>query len=418
MQRMVIEGGYPLRGQVAVSGAKNAALPLMVAALLTDGPCELANVPALGDIRTIGGLLQQLGVRVEDLGGGKVRVNAARLSGYEAPYELVKTMRASVLVLGPLVARCGQARVSLPGGCAIGARPIDQHLAGLQALGAEIKLEHGYIHAWARRLRGADIRLRLPTVTGTENLMMAAALAAGRTRITPAAREPEVVCLAEVLNRMGARIRGAGSETIEIEGVAHLSPFQHTVIPDRIEAGTFAVAAAITAGEVTITHCRPDHLGAVIRKLRQAGVEVEAGPTTLAVRCKGPLRPVRVTTAPYPGFPTDMQAQLTVLMTQAEGISVIRETIFENRLMHVAELRRMGAHIAVRGQVATVYGGTPLSGAEVMATDLRASACLILAGLAAQGRTVVSRVYHLDRGYEAIEEKLALLGARIWRERA
>ena len=416
MQQIVIRGGRPLHGRVEVSGAKNATLPLMAAALLTDGPCDLTNVPALADIRTISTLLQGLGVQIQALGDGKLRLNAATLSSWEAPYELVKTMRASILVLGPLIARCGQARVSLPGGCAIGPRPVDQHLEGMQALGAEITLEQGYIHARAQRLRGADIQLRLPTVTGTENLMMAAALAEGRTRIRHAAREPEIVCLAEVLNGMGARIRGAGTAMIDIEGVPRLQPFQHAVIPDRIEAGTFAVAAAMMEGSVEIANCMPAHLHALLGTLRRAGVHVQEGERTLQVERQGPLRPVRVTTAPYPSFPTDMQAQMMALMALAQGTSRIRETVFENRLMHVAELRRMGAHIEVQGHTARVYGQPALSGAEVMATDLRASACLVLAGLAAQGETVISRVYHLDRGYERIEEKLAALGAQIWRE--
>jgi UDP-N-acetylglucosamine 1-carboxyvinyltransferase len=416
VQQIVIRGGEPLRGRVEISGAKNAALPLMAAALLADGPCDLANVPALGDIQSIRTLLQGLGVHVQDLGSGKIRLNAASLANWEAPYDLVKTMRASILVLGPLIARCGHARVSLPGGCAIGPRPVDLHLEGIQALGAEIDLQHGYIDARARRLRGADITLRLSTVTGTENLMMAAVLAEGRTRIRPAAREPEVVCLAEVLNSMGARISGAGTQTIEIEGVPSLRPFQHTVIPDRIEAGTFAIAAAITGGQVEVANCLPVHLGAVIKKLRHAGVQVEQDDRSLYVERRGSLHPLHITTMPYPGFPTDMQAQMMALMTLAQGTSTIRETVFENRLMHVAELARMGGQIEVCGRVARVHGQAYLSGAQVMATDLRASACLILAGLAARGETVISRVYHLDRGYERIEEKLAALGARIWRE--
>jgi UDP-N-acetylglucosamine 1-carboxyvinyltransferase len=416
VQQIVIQGGTPLHGRVEISGAKNAALPLMVAALLTDGPCDLANVPALKDIQTISTLLQGLGVQVQELGSGKVRLHAASLMSCEAPYELVKTMRASILVLGPLIARWGQARVSLPGGCAIGARPVDQHLEGIRALGAEIDLQHGYIDARAQRLHGADIKLRLSTVTGTENLMMAATLAEGRTRIRPAACEPEVVSLAEVLNSMGARISGAGTRTIEIEGVPYLHPFQHTVMPDRIEAGTFAVAAAITGGQVEVADCMPEHLGAVIKKLRQAGVHIEADDRTLYVERHGPLSPLAITTMPYPGFPTDMQAQMMALMTLAQGTSTIRETVFENRLMHVAELARMGVEIEVCGRVARLHGRAHLSGAQVMATDLRASACLILAGLAAQGKTVISRVYHLDRGYERIEKKLAALGAHIWRE--
>jgi UDP-N-acetylglucosamine 1-carboxyvinyltransferase len=388
----------------------------MTAALLTDGPCELVNVPALLDIRTISTLLQGLGVQIDTLGAGKLRLHAAALSSCEASYELVKTMRASVLVLGPLVARYGEARVSLPGGCAIGARPIDQHLAGLQALGADITLEHGYVSARAKRLRGADIHLRLPTVTGTENLMMAAALAQGHTRIAPAACEPEIVCLAEVLNQMGAQVRGAGTDTIDIDGVESLQSFTYTVIPDRIEAGTFAVAAAITGGDLEIAQCVPGHLQAVVQVLRQAGAQVDFDAHTLYVSRRGPLYPVDVTTAPYPGFATDMQAQIMALLTLAQGTSTIQETVFENRMMHVAELGRMGAQVDIQGHTAQVHGPTPLSGAPVMATDLRASACLILAGLAAQGKTVVSRIYHLDRGYERIEEKLAALGAQIWRE--
>jgi UDP-N-acetylglucosamine 1-carboxyvinyltransferase len=416
VQQIVIQGGEPLRGHVDISGAKNAALPLLAATLLTDGACDLSNVPALGDIKTISLLLQGLGVRLQTLGDGKVRVNAASLSGLEAPYELVKTMRASILVLGPLVARCGEARVSLPGGCAIGARPVDQHLAGIRALGAEIKLEHGYIHARASRLQGADIQLRMPTVTGTENLMMAAALASGRSRIYPAAREPEVVCLANVLNRMGAHVRGAGTEIIEIEGVSRLEPFEYTVIPDRIEAGTFAVAAAITGGCIEMLNCMPDHLRAVLYTLRQAGVKIDAGERTIRVERQGPLHPIQLTTAPYPGFPTDMQAQVMALMTVAQGTSRICETVFENRLMHVAELLRMGARIEIVGNAVRVHGQPFLSGAQVMATDLRASACLVLAGLAAQGETTISRIYHLDRGYDRIEAKLALLGAQIGRK--
>ncbi len=416
MQQIVMQGGTALHGRVEVSGAKNAALPLMAAALLTESPCDITNMPDLGDIRTFSMLLRQFGAHVEALGSGKMRIQARSFASVEAPYDLVKTMRASVLVLGPLVARCGQARVSLPGGCAIGARPIDQHLEGIRALGADITLDHGYVYARAQRLRGADIHLRMPTVTGTENLMMAAALAAGRSRIHPAAREPEVVCLAEVLTCMGARVTGAGTDTIEIEGVSCLQPFQCTVIPDRIEAGTFAIAAAITGGKVEVAHCRPGHLEAVIQQLRAVGVRVEADDSTLYVERRGLLRPVNITTTPYPGFPTDMQAQMMALMTLARGTSIIRETVFENRFMHVAELRRMGAQIDVRGNTARVHGQDALTGAQLMATDLRASAGLILAGLAAQGETVVSRMYHLDRGYEHIEKKLVALGAKIWRQ--
>ena len=416
MQQIVIHGGRALRGRVEVSGAKNAALPLMAATLLSDGWCDLANVPALDDVRTMSALLQGLGVRLQTLGGGKMRLCAASLTSWEAPDELVKPLRASILVLGPLIARCGRARVPLPGGDAIGARPVDQHLEGLRALGADIELAHDYIQARVSRLRGADIALRMPTVTGTENLLMAAVLAVGRTRIHPAAQEPEVVCLAEALNCMGARIRGAGTDTIEIEGVASLQPFQCTVIPDRIEAGTFAVAAAITGGQVEVANCVPEHLQILLHQLRRAGGQIEVGERTLSVEWHGPVQAVRLTTAPYPGFPTDMQAQMMALMTLAQGTSTLQETVFENRFMHVAELNRMGARITVQGHTACVAGQPFLSGAPVRATDLRASACLILAGLAARGETVVSHVYHLDRGYERIEEKLATLGAQIWRE--
>jgi UDP-N-acetylglucosamine 1-carboxyvinyltransferase len=418
VQRIVICGGEALNGRVEISGAKNAALPIMAATLLTDGACDITNVPDLGDIRTFSLLLQRLGMEVHAYSPGKMRLQARALSSIEVPYDLAKTMRASVLVLGPLVARWGQARVSLPGGCVIGPRPIDQHLEGMRALGAEVELEHGYVCARAKRLRGADIRLRMPTVTGTENLMMAAALADGLTRIHPAAREPEIACLAEVLQQMGAHISGAGTDTIELEGVASLQPFHHTVIPDRIEAGTFAVAAAITGGRVEVANCRPEHLTAVMDQLCQAGVQVEvdAAAHTIRVTRLEDLKPLGFATSPYPGVPTDMQAQLMALMALARGTSTIREEVFENRLMHVAELRRMGAQIDVCGNTARIHGQHGLSGAEVMATDLRASACLVLAGLAARGQTAISRVYHLDRGYEHIEAKLAGLGAQIWRE--
>jgi UDP-N-acetylglucosamine 1-carboxyvinyltransferase len=388
----------------------------MAASLLTDGPCDITNVPDLVDIRTFSTLLQRLGVSVMGREAGKLCLQAQTLTSCEAPYDLVKTMRASVLVLGPLVARYGQARVSLPGGCAIGMRPIDQHLMGMRALGADIELENGYVHARARRLRGADIRFKVPTVTGTENLMMAAALADGRSRLYPAAREPEIVALAEVLNQMGGDVRGAGTDTIEIEGVAALQAFQYAIIPDRIEAGTFAVAAAITGGQVEVAGCHPEHLTAVVQLLRQAGAQVEAADRSLHIARQQPLQALNFATAPYPGVPTDMQAQMMALMALARGTSSIHETVFENRLMHVAELRHMGARINVSRNVATVEGQPGLRGAHVMATDLRASACLVVAGLAAQGRTVISRVYHLDRGYEQIEAKLAALGAQIWRQ--
>jgi UDP-N-acetylglucosamine 1-carboxyvinyltransferase len=414
MDKIVIQGGVPLRGEVSISGAKNAALPIMAATLLAPGLHRIFNVPRLRDISTLVDLLQRLGVKVQ-LQGHELSVDAGDLTDHTAPYELVKTMRASVLVLGPLLARRGRAVVSLPGGCAIGPRPIDQHLKGLQALGATITLKHGYIYARAKRLRGTTFCFDIPTVTGTENLLMAAALAQGRTILQNAACEPEVVELARVLNQMGARIEGAGTDQIVVDGVNELSPMNHRIGPDRIEAGTFMVAAAITRGEVFIRPCPYWQLEALIRKLREAGVEVSSdGECTRVV---GPQRPqaVDVTTQPYPGFPTDMQAQLMALLCLARGTSVITETIFENRFMHVAELRRMGAQIHLQGPSAIVKGVPALTGAPVMATDLRASASLVLAGLAAEGRTEISRIYHLDRGYERIEEKLSSLGAQIKR---
>lgn len=414
MDKLVIRGGRPLRGEVWVSGAKNAALPLMAASLLTDGELHLENIPSLGDVRTIATLLQHLGVKVE--GGAPVlTLRAGALRTFEAPYDLVRTMRASVLVLGPLVARFGRARVSLPGGCAIGPRPINLHLAGLEKLGAEITLNEGYVEAKAPRLKGARIYFDVQTVTGTENLMMAAALAKGVTILENAACEPEVADLAGLLDKMGAEVEGAGTPTVVIRGAEALHGASHRIIPDRIEAGTFAVAAAITGGEVLIQDCRPQHLEAVIAKLQEAGVEVEAAEETL--RVQGPFRPraTSVRTHPYPGFATDMQAQFMALMSIAEGRSVITETVFENRFTHVNELLRMGADIKVVGSAAFVQGVPVLSGAPVMATDLRASASLVLAGLAAKGTTTVLRIYHLDRGYEALEKKLAALGADIER---
>jgi len=417
MDKIRIEGGARLRGEVRVSGAKNAALPILASALLTAGPSTYRNVPALADIRTMGKLLSLLGVTVEtmDRDGHVLRVGAGKLSTHHAPYELVKTMRASVLVLGPLVARHGQARVSLPGGCAIGARPIDQHLKGLEALGAKITLEHGDVVARAKRLIGASIMCDVPTVTGTENLMMAASLAKGRTIIENAAREPEVEELAVVLNKMGARIDGGGTGTIVIEGVDELHAIDHAILPDRIEAGTFMVAAAITRGDVLVRGCVPEHLDAVIQKLRSAGAEVVAEDDGLRVRGRAEIGPVDVTTQPHPGFPTDMQAQFMVLAARAKGQSVITETIFENRYMHVQELARMGADIHVDGRIAVIRGVKKMHGAKVMATDLRASASLVLAGLVADGITDVQRVYHLDRGYERLERKLAKLGAKTKR---
>lgn len=421
MDKIVIEGGVPLRGSVSVSGAKNAALPIVAAALLAEGDHVVRNVPDLADVRTLGRLLGHMGCPAErsaDHHVVSVRVPAAVKP--EAPYELVKTMRASVVVLGPLVARWGKARVSLPGGCAIGARPIDQHLKGLAALGAEIHLDHGYVEATAPRggLKGAVFTFDGQTVTGTENVMMAATLAQGRTVLRNCAREPEVADLAQALVRMGARIEGAGTDEIRIEGVRSLRPLDHTVIADRIEAGTFLVAGALPGGDVTVKGCVPDHLEALVEKLRAAGAEVLPVPGGLRVVGDGRPRPLDVRTMPHPGFPTDMQAQLMALLCLADGSSRITETVFENRFMHVQELQRLGAEIAVDGKLAVVKGVPALQGAPVMASDLRASAALVVAGLAAQGTTEVHRVYHLDRGYERIEEKLAPLGARIRRAKA
>lgn len=414
MEKMIIEGGYRLVGEIPVSGAKNAALPLFAASLLTDGWVTLHNVPALADVRTIARLLRQMGVKIEGE-SGTMRLNASGVHSYEAPYNLVKTMRASVLVLGPLAAKWKRARVSLPGGCAIGARPINLHLKGLEALGARVELKHGYVEAAADRLKGAEIYFDISTVTGTENIMMAAALAEGRTVLKNAAREPEVVELAKALIQMGAKIEGAGGPVMVIDGVRELQPVEYTVMPDRIEAGTFMVAAAITQGNVKLLNCNPSHMEAVTAKLNEAGVEIfpEGG----GVKVMGPvnIKPVDVKTLPYPGFPTDMQAQIMALMCLANGLSVITETVFENRFMHVSELRRMGADIRVEGSNAIVRGLANLTGAPVMATDLRASASLVLAGLAAEGITEVSRIYHLDRGYEKLDGKLNRLGAKIRR---
>ncbi len=415
MEKIRIVGGRPLEGTVRISGAKNASLPDLCAALLTDQPVTLKNVPEVRDIRTMGRVLAALGAEVEFRVGGQVDLKAATLTSVEAPYELVKTMRASVLVLGPLVAREGRARVSLPGGCAIGARPIDLHLAALEKMGATLAVEHGYVEARAKRLRGAEISFDTVTVTGTENVMMAASLAEGRTVLRNAACEPEVEDLAALLSAMGARIEGAGTPTVEVEGVERLGGASHRVIPDRIETGTYLAACAIAGGEIEVRHCQPAHLRAVIDKLRETGLRIEEGPDNLRVRAPRVLRPANVTTQPHPGFPTDMQAQYMALMTQAEGASTVTETIFENRFMHVAELARMGANVRENGRTAIVTGPTPLSGAQVMATDLRASACLVLAGLAATGETVVDRIYHLDRGYYRIDEKLRGLGADIER---
>ena len=416
MDKIVIEGGRRLEGTVSISGAKNAALPILAASLLTDGTCRFTNVPALRDITSIIQLLQSLGARVERQ-AEEVVVNAASLASSEAPYDLVRKMRASILVLGPLLARLQHARVSLPGGCAIGARPINLHLKGLALLGAEIDLQHGYVEARAKRLRGAEIYFDTVSVTGTENLLMAAALAEGVTVLRNAAREPEVVALAEVLNRMGAQIEGAGTAVIKIEGVDHLNSVEATIIPDRIEAGTFMVAAALTSGDVTLTGCEGEHLGAVCDKLIQAGAHIDQAFGRIRVQGVRPIESLDIRTQTYPGFPTDMQAQFMVLMSVAKGQSIIAETIFENRFIHVSELKRLGADIVVSGDTAVIRGQSTLSGAPVMASDLRASASLILAGLVAEGVTEVSRVYHLDRGYERIETKLQQLGASIWREK-
>lgn len=413
--RLEIDGGVSLRGQVAASSAKNAALPALAASLLTAEPVVLENLPALADITTISQLLEGLGAEFAVERDGTTRVQVACVKSHEAPYELVSTMRASVLVLGPLLARTGRGRVALPGGCAIGLRPIDQHLKGLRRLGADIGIENGYVEARSSRLKGGRITLDLVTVTGTENLMMAAVLAEGTTVIENAAREPEVVDLARLLQAMGAHIEGAGTERIEIVGTSELGGCRHRIIPDRIETGTLLVAGAITGGDVTVTNAAPRHLSALLAKLEEAGALLEVGEDH--VRCRGPERPrpTDVITSPYPGFATDMQAQVMTLLGLADGLSRITETIFENRFMHAAELRRLGASIEIEGHRAVVRGVPAYQGAPVMATDLRASASLVLAGLAASGATEVSRVYHLDRGYEAMESKLAALGARIRR---
>jgi len=416
MDRLVIRGGIPLRGEVRVSGAKNSVLPLMASAILAEGPCRFSNCPGLKDVETMGRVLEHLGVSWS-LEGDEIVVDASGLSDVEAPYHHVRTMRASVLVLGPLLARMGRARVSLPGGCAIGARPIDQHLKGLGRMGAEIRIERGYVEARARRLRGGRILFDMPTVTGTENLMMAAALAEGETVLENAACEPEIGDLADALRSMGVAVEGDGTSRIRIQGCAAPRPIAHRVIPDRIETGTLMAAAGITGGEILIRGARPDHLEAVIEKLVAVGLSVSGEAGALRVRSDGALRAVDIKTMPHPGFPTDMQAQLMALLSLAEGTSVITETIFENRYMHVAELDRLGADIRVDGAVAQVRGVRFLTGAPVMATDLRASASLVLAGLAARGETHVRRIYHLDRGYDRLEEKLAALGADIVREK-
>ncbi len=422
MDRFLIEGGIPLRGTLRISGAKNAALPEMAAALLTAEPVHLKNVPRVRDILTMGKLLAHMQTRIEspDVPPTDLTLRAENISHAEAPYELVKTMRASVLTLGPLLARTGYARVSLPGGCAIGARPVDLHILALQQMGAQISTDRGYIEARAPEggLRGARIRFSKITVTGTENVLMAAALASGETLIENAAREPEVADLAALLVKMGARIEGAGTSDIRIRGVSRLRGAEHSVIPDRIEAGTFLIAGAITGGELLLEGCAPSHLSALVRQLGTCGVDIrQEGSASLRVRAAARLTPADVSTGEHPGFPTDMQAQYMALMTQASGTCVITEKIFENRFMHASEMNRMGARITVDGSRATVTGPTALGGATIIASDLRASASLVLAGLVASGETTIDRVYHIDRGYERIEERLASVGARIRRIR-
>jgi UDP-N-acetylglucosamine 1-carboxyvinyltransferase len=417
MDEIVITGGNRLRGEVRISGAKNSALPILASTILGGGECVITNVPRVVDVLTMGKLLGILGAQVSHEANRAV-IKADVIHSTEAPYDLVKTMRASVLVLGPLLARWGEAKVSLPGGCAIGSRPVNLHLAGLAKLGADISIEHGYITARAKRLKGARIYCDTTTVTGTENLMMAASLAEGTSVIENAAKEPEIVDLAEFLTKRGARIAGAGTDVLTIEGVRELHGADHEVIPDRIEAGTHLVAGVITDGDVTITHCRPVHLEAVLMKLREAGADIQVEAQTVRIRRNGRLKGTDVRTLPFPGFPTDMQAQMVALMALTEGTSVVTETVFESRFMHVEELRRMGADIRVEGNRLIVTGRPTLTGAPVMASDLRASAGLILAGLAAEGETEVQRVYHLDRGYERIEEKLRAVGANIERRKA
>ncbi|MCC6196844.1 MAG: UDP-N-acetylglucosamine 1-carboxyvinyltransferase [Burkholderiales bacterium] len=414
MDKLAIDGGTPLRGEIRASGAKNAALPLLCASLLSPEPLRLANVPRLNDVHTMQSLLSQMGVALDTSKPGEVTLSAERIDWPLAPYELVKTMRASILALGPLLARCGEARVSLPGGCAIGLRPVDQHVKGLEAMGAAIDLTHGYIHARGK-LTGAKVVFDMVTVTGTENLMMAATLAEGTTVLENAAREPEVADLARCLAAMGARITGAGSDRIVIEGVTRLHGASHAIMPDRIETGTYLAAVAAAGGSAAVVGADPDSLDAVLLKLCEAGAAIAVDGDVIRIERTGPLAAVNVRTAPHPGFPTDMQAQFMALAARAEGTAVITETIFENRMMHVQELQRLGADIEVEGSSAVVKGVAKLTGANVMATDLRASACLVIAGLVAEGRTTIDRIYHLDRGYERIEDKLSALGARIAR---
>ena len=416
MAKIVISGGEPLQGDVWISGAKNAVLPILAATLLADGPVSIGNVPHLHDVTTTMELLGQMGVQLVLDERMKIHVDPRSIKSCSAPYDLVKTMRASILVLGPLVARYGEAEVSLPGGCAIGSRPVDLHIKGLQALGAQVTVENGYIRAKAKRLKGARINMDIVTVTGTENIMMAAALAEGTTIIENAAQEPEVVDLANCLNAMGAKVSGAGTATLVIEGVERLNGTDYDVLPDRIETGTFLVAGAITGGKVLAKEARPKTLDAVLAKLEDAGAHINTGDDWIELDMRG-NRPkaVNITTAPYPAFPTDMQAQFTALNCVAEGVGIITETVFENRFMHAHELQRLGADIRLEGNTAIIKGVGKMTGAPIMATDLRASACLVLAGLVAEGDTTVDRVYHIDRGYECIEEKLGTLGAKIRR---
>ncbi|MGP8153212.1 MAG: UDP-N-acetylglucosamine 1-carboxyvinyltransferase [Smithella sp.] len=413
MDKIVIEGGKPLYGDIQISGAKNAALPVMVSALLTEGTNTFYNIPDLVDIKTIKKLLKNMGAQID--GNETCRINADKITSCDAPYDLVKTMRASVLVLGPLIARMGIARVSLPGGCAIGARPVNLHLKALEDMGAHVELNSGYIEAKAKRLKGADIYFDIQTVTGTENIMMAATLAHGTTVLNNAAREPEVVNLAEVLKGMGAKISGAGTDVITITGVTSLKPTEASIIPDRIEAGTFMIAAGMTRGEINVIGCNPQHLESLVNKLRDTGMKISPIKNGLKVSSAKKINSVDIKTLPYPGFPTDLQAQIMAYMAIGSGLSVISETVFENRFMHVSELLRMGADIVIQGGNAIVRGVTMLHGAQTMATDLRASASLILAALVAEGTTEISRVYHIDRGYETIEKKFSALGADIKR---
>lgn len=416
MQKLLIQGGRPLHGEISISGAKNAALPILCAALLTDESLQIGNIPVLRDIETMLALLNQMGVSVtSDHNAPGITLSAKQLNNPIAPYEMVKTMRASILVLGPLLARVGQARISLPGGCAIGLRPVDQHIKGLQAMGAEISINHGYINATAKKLQGTRIGFDIVTVTGTENLMMAAVLAEGTTILENAAREPEIIDLANCLITMGAKIQGAGTDVITIEGQSSLHGAKYSVMPDRIETGTFLTACTATGGEIRLNNTSPHLLGAVIDKLVEAGAQINVSHNQIHLTMNSQLQSVSLRTAPYPAFPTDMQAQFMALNCIGDGTAIITETIFENRLMHVQELKRMNADIEVEGNTAIIRGIPHLDGAHVMATDLRASASLIIAGLVAHGRTTIDRIYHLDRGYENIEQKLSMLGANIQR---